>query len=363
MAEAALRCGVVGVGRMGRHHARVYNELEGVSLVGVVDADEDRRIMTADKHGCRPFAAVQELIEAGVDAVTIAVPTTAHLETARPLLEAGVACLIEKPLAPDVETAQELAELAETTQSTLMVGHIERFNPVIRAMRAARASDTAGDERELIPRFMEVHRVSPLTFRSIDVGVVLDMMIHDIDVILTLVGCEPVDVQASAVAVIGDAEDVCNARLTFVRPDGRECFANVTASRLALKTERKMRVIGEDFYVSADYAKKAGVIIRKTGNERQLREVRQQLQAGADLSDVAWEGLVHREELDIDDRDQLQLEIGEFLRTVREGTRPEIDARAGFAAVRTAERIVAAARQGIRMPDGAIKAVPEVVDD
>lgn len=362
MAEAALRCGVIGVGRMGRHHARVYHEFEGVTLVGVVDADEDRRIMTADKHGCAAFADVEGLIEADVDAVTIAVPTTAHLEAARPLLEAGVACLIEKPLAPDVETAQELAELAETTQSTLMVGHIERFNPVIRAMREAHASGAAG-KHELIPRFMEVHRVSPLTFRSIDVGVVLDMMIHDIDVILTLVGCEPVDVQASAVAVIGDAEDVCNARLTFARPDGRECFANVTASRLALKTERKMRVIGEDFYVSADYAKKAGVIIRKTCNEKQLREVRQQLQAGADLSDVAWEGLVQREELEIDDRDQLQLEIGEFLRTVREGSRPEIDARAGFAAVRTAERIVAAARQGIRMPDGAIRAMPEAAAD
>ncbi len=358
MPEKSLRCGVVGVGRMGRHHARVYTELPGATLVGVADADADRAELIAGKHNCRAVASAAELLEVGVDAVSVAVPTTAHLKEARPLLEAGVACLIEKPLAPDVKEAEQLKKLAESTGSTLMVGHIERFNPVVRAFRAAASEH---DEEPLIPRFLEVHRVSPLTFRSIDIGVVLDMMIHDLDVILALVGCEPADVQASAVAVISEHEDVCNARLTFVRDDGRECFANVTASRLAVKTERRMRIIGEDFYVSVDYAKKAGTMIRRTANEAQLREVRQKIREGKDLTDLPWMELVAREELRVDDQEPLKLELGEFLRIIRAGEQPEINAAAGFAAVRTAERIVAAARQGLRMPGGDIQALPDPV--
>jgi predicted dehydrogenase len=356
MAEKVLRCGVVGVGRMGRHHARVYTELPDSQLVGVADADPDRAELIAEKHDCQAVKSAADLIELGVDAVTVAVPTTAHLKEARPLLEAGVACLIEKPLAPDVKEAEQLKHLAETTGSTLMVGHIERFNPVVRAFRAAAREP---GEDPLIPRFLEVHRVSPLTFRSIDIGVVLDMMIHDLDVILALVGCEPTDVQASAVAVISEHEDVCNARLTFVRDDGRECFANVTASRLAVKTERRMRIIGEDFYVSVDYAKKAGTMIRRTANESQLREVREKIREGKDLTDLPWMDLVAREELRVDDQEPLKLELSEFQRVIREGQQPEIDAAAGFAAVRTAERIVAAARQGLRMPGGDIQAVPD----
>jgi predicted dehydrogenase len=353
MADQVLRCGVVGVGRMGAHHARVYTEMPGAELVGVADADADRREMIAGKHQCQAVASAQELIDLGVQAVTIAVPTTAHLKEAKPLLEAGVACLIEKPLAGDVEQAEELKQLAESTGSTLMVGHIERFNPVVRAFRAT------DEDGAPIPRFMEVHRVSPLTFRSIDVGVVFDMMIHDLDVIIALVGCEPVDVQASAVAVISEHEDVCNARLTFIREDGRECFANVTASRLAIKTERRMRVIGEDFYVSVDYAKKTGALIRRTANEAQLRDLRQGIREGRDLSDLPWTELVAREDLRVDDQDQLKMEIGEFLRVIRDKEQPEINAAAGFAAVRTAERIVEAARKGLRMPSGDIQAMPE----
>lgn len=354
------RTAVIGVGRMGAHHARVYTELPGSKLVGVVDADPDRREMIARKHNCQPLPDVESLLKIGVDAVSISVPTTAHLAAAEPLLRAGVACLIEKPLAPDVAEAEKLRDLAEETGSTLMVGHIERFNPVVRAFRAARETDETGREHELIPRYMEVHRVSPLTFRSIDIGVVLDMMIHDLDVILTLVGCEPVDVQASAVSVISEHEDVCNARLTFERPDGREVFANVTASRLAVKTERKTRIIGEDFYLSVDYAKKSGVIIRKTANEQQLVQMRQAIRSGADLSDLPWEELITREELTIDDKEPLKLEIEEFLRVVREKTAPEINAQAGFAAVRTAERIVEAAKHGLRMPSGDIRALPDL---
>ncbi|MBZ0171408.1 MAG: Gfo/Idh/MocA family oxidoreductase, partial [Phycisphaerales bacterium] len=222
-----IRCGVVGVGRMGRHHARVYSEMSDVELIGVVDADAERAESNAEARNCRAFACERDLLDAGVDAVSIAVPTTAHMKSARPFLEAGVACLIEKPLAPDTDTAWALKEPADQNGVCLMVGHIERFNPVIRAMQKLRA-----EGHEVTPRFIEVHRVSPMTFRSIDVGVVMDMMIHDIDVVLNLMGgAEPVEIHASGVAVVGEHEDICNTRLRFETENG-PCVANISASRL-----------------------------------------------------------------------------------------------------------------------------------
>ncbi len=327
-----MRVGVVGVGRMGRHHARQYAQMEQVDLVGVVDADASRAAAAAEQFGTRAFPDEAALIEAGAEAVTVAVPTRDHRRVAEPLLRAGVACLIEKPLAPNVEEARQLADLADATGTILQVGHIERYNPAVRALAA---------HSDLAPRFIEVHRVSPMTFRSVDVGVVLDMMIHDLDVVLMLTGGEPARVQASAVAVLGAAEDVCNARLEF--PTG--CVANITASRLALKTERKIRIVAEDAYASVDFAKKAGLMIRRTANEEQLARVRRELAAGRDLSDLDYTDLVNIEPLEVDDADQLQMQLRDFVRVVREGGRPEVDVHAGFAAVRTAERIVAAARE------------------
>ena len=331
---------------MGGHHARVYSQTDGVKLVGVVDRDQNRRETVAEARGCEAFASVEDLLAAGVDAVTIAVPTTAHLREARPLLEAGVACLIEKPLAPDVDEARRIADLAAKHDAILQVGHIERYNPVVRALRR----EQQGGAQSFAPRFIEVHRVSPMTFRSLDVSVVFDMMIHDLDVVLMLMGgAEPVDVQAAGVPVITEHDDVCNARLTFERPQGLS-VANVTASRLAFKTERKTRIISEDGYVSIDYAKKAGILIRKTANEAQLEQVRAALREGRDLSDVDYSEVVEIEELQVDDADQLQAQVSDFLVCVRTGKRPEVDAAAGFAAVRTAERIEEAARAARAVP-------------
>lgn len=346
---ATLRCAVVGVGRMGRHHARVYSEMAGVDFVGVVDPDEDRRESVAEARGCSAMASVEELLERGVDAVSVAAPTTAHLAVARPLLEAGVACLIEKPLAPDAEEAQRIVDIADDRAAVLQVGHIERYNPAVRALRHRRTQE---GEPEIVPRFIEVHRVSPMTFRSLDVSVVFDMMIHDLDVVLMLMGgAEPVDVQAAGVPVLTEHDDVCNVRLTFERPQG-VCVANITASRLAFKTERKTRIIADDAYVSIDYAKRAGVLIRRTANAAQLEEVREALREGNDLSDLDYHDLVHIENLEVTPADQLELQISEFLDSVRTGRRPEVDARAGFAAVRTAERIEAASRRLRMTPVG-----------
>jgi len=325
---------------MGRHHARVYANMPGCELVGVVDADSARREEMADKFDTRAFASVEELLAKGVDAVSVAVPTTHHRAAAEPLLNAGVACLIEKPLAGDVATALAIKEIADRTGTVLMVGHIERFNPVMRAMQKA---NTGG--QPIIPRFMQVVRVSPMTFRSVDIGVVMDMMIHDIDVVLMLMGGkEPDFIRAAGVAVITEHEDLCNAWLEFNTPAGR-CVADITASRLALKTERVTRITGENAYIKIDYAAKKGNVIRRTANEIQMREMREQIRLGTDLTNLKWGELVNIEELEVDDAEPIVAEIEAFLNAVRTGERPPIDAEAGFANVRTAQRIVDAIKQ------------------
>lgn len=343
-----LRCGAVGVGRMGRHHARVYAELDDAALVGVVDQDPARAESLADRFGCRVFREPVELLEHGVDAVSIATPTTTHYDVAAPFLEAGVACLIEKPLAESAQAARALADLAAQHSAVLMVGHIERFNPVMRALRAA-----TDEGRQILPRFIEVHRVSPMSFRSVDVGVVMDMMIHDLDVVLMLMGGrEPDEIQAAGVSVVTDHEDVCNARLTWRRPEG-VCVANITASRLALKTERVTRITGENGYIKIDYGNKSGTIIRRTANEIQRRELQDQLRRGADLTDLDWTELVNIEPLVIDDAEPLKTEIRAFLDAVRTGDQPPIDASAGWVNVRTAERIVEQIHATMGQPVGA----------
>ncbi len=337
-----LRCGVIGVGRMGRHHARVYAQAPDTELVGVVDANAERAGDVAEQWGCRHFHSIENLLNAGVDCVSIAVPTTHHRGAAEKCLGADVSCLVEKPLAGSAEEAQAIKEAAERSRGVLMVGHIERFNPIMLALRAEQANNMP-----IAPRFMEVHRVSPMTFRSVDVGVVMDMMIHDLDVVLMLMdGREPDEVHASGVPVITEHEDICNARLVWNSGPGvsGRCVANVTASRLALKTERVTRITGENAYIKIDYAAKKGTVIRRTANEIQMQEVREQLRKGADLTDLKWQSLVNIENLNIDDAEPILMEIRAFLDCVRTGNQPEIDAAAGFANVRTAERIVEATR-------------------
>ncbi len=341
-AGRVLRCAVVGVGRMGTHHARLYGQTQGAELVAVVDTDPRRREEARKKYGVKVLETVGELLAERPDAVSIATPTASHRAVAEPLLEANVACLIEKPLAFDLEDARAIAAAAERRGTVLQVGHIVRYDPVTLAIRALPA---------FRPRFIEVHRVSPMTFRSLDVGVVLDMMIHDIDVLLMLMGAEPEHVQANAVSVFGQAEDVCSARLTFpAGPDGMRCVANVTASRLALKTERKMRLISEDAYVSADFVKRSGTVVHKTANADQLAQTRGRLEAGEDLSGVDYLGLVKVDALQVCDAEPLRLQIEDFLEALRSGRRPSVDVQAGFAALHTAQRIVEAARAaGARM--------------
>jgi predicted dehydrogenase len=298
----------------------------------------------AEQWGCRHFHSVENLLNAGVDCVSVAVPTTFHKDIAVQCLAADVSCLVEKPLAGSVEDAQAIKDAADRSRGVLMVGHIERFNPIMRALKAEQATNMP-----IVPRFIEVHRVSPMTFRSVDVGVVMDMMIHDLDVVLSLMGGqEPDEIHASGVPVITEHEDICNARLVWNRgPNGAggRCVANITASRLALKTERVTRITGENAYIKIDYAAKKGTVIRRTANELQMHQVREELRRGADLTDLKWQELVNIQNLTVDDAEPILMEIQAFLEAVRTGAQPEIDARAGFVNVRTAERIVEQTRR------------------
>ncbi len=325
-----IKVAVVGVGRMGQHHARTYAAMPGVALVGVVDPDPDRAAEIASLYEAAAYPDAVSLLAAHPDlrAVTIAAPTVHHAAAARPLLERGIACLIEKPLAPDAATARELADLAAEHGAVLQVGHTERFNPAVQAVA----------KMDITPRFIEVDRVSPMSFRSLDVGVVMDLMIHDLDIVLMLVGERPERVEAVGVAVIAEHEDVCSARLSF--PSG--CVADLTASRLALKTDRKLRLFSEAAYINLDYAKRTGIVIRKTANEQALREVREQLAAGRDLTDLDYPDLVTVDELamDMQNSDPLTAELTSFLNAVHTGSPPAVDAEAGHAAVETARRVV-----------------------
>lgn len=331
--ELPLPVAVIGVGRMGKHHARTFNKLDLSRLVAVVDDDEERAETVADEYGCRAFTSVQALLDAcpEVRAATVAVPTKFHADSAYPLLEKGVACLIEKPIAGSVDEARKMAEFASSHQAVLQVGHTERFNPAVRAVSAM----------GITPRFIEVTRVSPMTFRSLDVGVVMDMMIHDLDVVLSLVGRPIVKAEAVGISVLSENEDICDARLTF---EGG-CVATLKGSRVALKTDRRLRLFSEDAYVSLDYGSREGIVVRKTANAEALDEVRHKLRDGADLSDLNYMDLVNVEQLTMDlpadEADQLTAQAKAFINAICSGSVPVVTAEQGYAAVDAAEKIVA----------------------
>ncbi|MGD0078109.1 MAG: Gfo/Idh/MocA family oxidoreductase [Sedimentisphaerales bacterium] len=323
-----LRTAVVGAGKMGEIHARVYSELPQSNLVAIVDIDLDKAGRLAKKYRCETIQNAAELI-GKVDAVTIAAPTTEHFNLAKPLIEAGIPVLIEKPLAANTGEAQAIVALAKQYNCLVAVGHSERCNPVVQAMKRL----------QIEPKFIESARISPYPFRSTDVSVVLDVMIHDIDIILSLAASKVVSVEAVGFGVIDpDTEDICNARLTFENG----CIANVTASRLALKTERKVRVFSKQAYLSVDYFKKTGVCIKAAPNINVVEKIRQLKKAGTfALLTQNWQDLLHVEKLDVDDKEPLRLEQEAFLRAVADKSlRPEVSAEEGLAAMQCAEMIL-----------------------
>jgi len=338
--DNSIPVAVVGVGRMGRYHCQNFARMAGrARLVGVQDRNAERARTVAAEFDTQAFETIDELIAALVAsksrgrpaAVTVAVPTVDHLAAAEPFLRAGIPVLVEKPLAPDLAEARRLVELVEATGTMLQVGHSERFNPVAVAI----------EQMGIRPRFIEIHRISPFTFRSADVGAVMDIMIHDIDIVLHLVGAPLVEVRAVGVNVIGPHEDLANARLTFANG----CVANLTASRLALKTERKIRVFSEQAYVSMDFGKRVGVAVAKNENADLLALFRQK--NAADLAELAASGVNYAEllkvrHLQFSDEQPLARELDSFLDAVAGGTPPAVSAADGLAAIETADAIVAA---------------------
>ncbi len=333
MQDTKIRTAIVGAGKMGAIHAKVYDQLPLSNLVGIVDTDIKKAKELAKKYKCDAFADCRDLL-GKVDAVTISAPTVYHLELAKIFIENKIAVMIEKPLAAGVEQGRQIVDMAHKNSVVVAVGHSERCNPVVQAMKRL----------NIEPKFIEAHRISPYPFRSTDIGVVLDVMIHDIDIILSLAASKVKKVEAVGVGVIADnKEDICNARITFENG----CIANITASRLALKTERKVRVFSRQAYLSLDYFKKTGTVIKADPNVDVLKKIKE-LQAGGKLALLTtnWTDLLHIEQLQIDDKEPLRVEQEAFLKAVADKSqKPEVTAEEGLAAMECAEMILASIKE------------------
>ena len=308
-----LRVGVVGVGHLGSQHARIYSELAKrsngqYSFVGVCDTDSIRVRALTEKVGGGAFESATELAEF-VDAVSVATPTDTHYKVARVFLERGKHVLVEKPITDSLLQAGELVALARKNKCVLQVGHIERFNPVMRYL-----NDILQEAR-----FIEVHRLSPFPGRSTDIGVVLDLMIHDLDVVLSLVKAPLTAVDAVGIPVLSESEDIANARLKFA--DG--CVANITASRVSPERMRKIRIFGRTdhgaAYISLDYMKQEGELYRVASQDAQESGLLKKLLAGRHasiVSEFAGRKII-REPVPIERDEPLKLELQHFMESVR----------------------------------------------
>jgi predicted dehydrogenase len=302
-----LRVGVVGVGSLGQWHARVFSELPQAQLVGVCDADPDRAAEIAARYGTRAFAS-PEALAGEIEAASVAVPADRHAEVACPLLERGLHLLVEKPIAATVEEAERMLATARRHHAILQVGHVERFNPVMAYLESVLTQ----------PRFVEATRLAAyppprvgLPPRGTEVSVVLDLMIHDLEIILHLVRSPVKEIHAIGVPVLSPTEDLANARLVF----GSGAVASLTASRVSAERMRRLRVFQSDAFVSLDYANQTGTIYRKAGDA------------------------IERSEVPIEKGEPLARELAAFVRCVRSGGRPVVGGEQAADALRLATAI------------------------
>lgn len=300
-----IAVGVVGVGHLGRHHARLYAELPRTRLVAVVDRDSERAAAIASEYGCEAHRDFRALI-GRVQAASVAVPTIHHREVAETLLRGGVDVLVEKPMAPTLEDADAINAAAAETGRLVMVGHTERFNPAIIALaRAVHA-----------PKFFEVHRLAGFTARSTDIDVLLDLMVHDLDLILYLDGSDPVSVEAVGVAALTDKLDIANARIRMESG----CVANLTASRISVERVRRVRVFQPRTYLACDAV------------ERTVE--RYALVRGPDGAPS-----IEHEHLPVEPGEPLALELAAFVESVRSRSRPPVDGAHGRRVLELALRL------------------------
>ncbi|HSF68578.1 MAG TPA: Gfo/Idh/MocA family oxidoreductase [Nitrospiraceae bacterium] len=303
-----FKAGVIGVGHLGQHHARLYASLPGSQLIGVVDQSVERAQMVADRHSARVFRTVDELLP-HVDVVSVAVPTSDHYIVVKACLQAGKHVLVEKPIAVTPEEAQELVHLAKQRGCCLQVGHSERFNPVMELMRPYIGH----------PVFIECHRLSSFSERGTDVDVVLDLMIHDLDLVLSLNPGPIEEVRAAGVAVLSPSIDIANARIQFQGG----CVANLTSSRVSTNKMRRLRLFQRDSYLSIDFQTRRGVICRRV------------VKAGEKPT-------VEAEQLQGGEEEPLKLQLASFLHAAGTGARPVVSGEDGAAAVEAAHQVLQA---------------------
>jgi predicted dehydrogenase len=309
-----LRAGVIGVGHLGQHHTRLYASLPGARLVGVVDQSSERARMIADRHGVKVFRSVEELLP-HVDVVSVAVPTSAHYAVAKTCLQAGKHILVEKPIAVTSAEAQELVQLAVEQRCKLQVGHSERFNPIMQVMRPHIGR----------PVFVECHRLSSFSDRGTDVDVILDLMIHDLDMVLSFGPGAVEDVQAAGVPVLSSTIDIANARIQFASG----CVVNLTASRVSTNKMRRLRLFQRDNYLSIDFHTRQGMICRR--------------EAGTGVRPS-----IIIEQLRGSEEEPLKLQLESFLAAVASGHRPVVSGEDGRAALDLAHRVLEAIERFLR---------------
>jgi len=297
-----IRVAVIGAGTFGKNHLRVLHESPDAELVAVVDTDAERAADAGVRHNCRAITDLAELTGI-VDAAIVAVPTSSHAEVGCRLLESGIDVLIEKPIAGDLDTAQRLINSAESHGRILQVGHLERFNPAVQAVQ----------KKVTLPLFFEIHRMSMFSPRSLDVDVVLDLMIHDIDVVLALTNLEPEEIRAAGIRILSEKVDIANVRIAF--PGG--CVANLTASRVSTEKVRKIRLFQPHQYISLDYQRQDAAAFTVLGDQ----------QIGFDSFEIVK-------------GEPLQLEVDSFIQCVRSRSAPIVTGHAALRALKVALAIL-----------------------
>jgi len=318
-----LKIAVIGTGHLGKEHARIYSEIPEVSLVGVVDIDKNTGEAVAQRCNTKYYSSFKEILNR-VDAASVVVPTKSHYEITKELLKNGIHVLVEKPMTGTVSEAEDLIKLSKETSAILQPGYIERFNPAIEAIQ----------KLDITLKFIECHRLSPFTFRSADIGVVLDLMIHDIDIILDLSKSKVKKIDAVGVGVISDKEDIANARIQFENG----CVANITASRVSFEPMRKIRLFSENSYISLDYHKQEAIIYRKSPELTPKSIITENTDVSTikDLKSFVFGDLLKIERIKMNNQEPLRKELESFVSCINNGEQPVVSGEDGIKAIKAA---------------------------
>jgi predicted dehydrogenase len=317
-----LKVGVIGVGHLGSLHTKMYAEISSANLIGVYDSDPQRAEKTAAEFGINAFPVLDDLLSQ-VEAVSIATPTQSHYDVAMQVIKRDVHLLIEKPVTATIEQAQALTDRAETKGLKLQVGHIERFNPAILAL----------EPYNITPLFIESHRLAQFNPRGSDVAVVLDLMIHDIDLILSLVKSKVTRIDANGIAVISDTPDIANARLQFENG----CVANVTASRISQNKMRKMRLFQRDAYISIDFAQGLSEVFRLV--DEGSANVKSTMMLGK-IDQGQHKRIIVYEQPEVQEVNALKYELERFVESIQKNTETPVTGRDGLHALEVAQEIL-----------------------